>query len=145
MIGMNGKISEMNAGLGYLGMRNLERFVRRRNELFSMYQKSLEGCDSLQFQLVRDTDICTFKDMCIVFKGGHRDEVENRLRAFDVQSKRYFFPVHRMAIYRKLFGERTLEHTEHLADNSLCIPIFDALEDDAVEYVSSIIRDTVSI
>lgn len=139
MIGVNGKISEMNAGLGYLNMRSLDSFVQRRNDLFAVYREGLGGFESLQVQKVADEDLCAFKDMCVVFNGGQRDEVETALADAGVQTKRYFFPVHRMDIYVQLFGAQTLKNTEHLADNSLCLPIFNDMKISDVSYVLDVI------
>jgi len=144
MIGVNGKISEMNAGLGYLNMRSLGSFVQRRNDLFAVYRDGFGDFESLQVQKVVDGDICAFKDICVVFNGGQRDEVEASLSYAGVQTKRYFFPVHRMDIYVQMFGTQTLRHTEYLADNSLCLPIFNDMEISDVSYILDVISSTVS-
>ena len=64
---------------------------------------------------------------------------EAALAAAGVMTKRYFFPVHRMEVYRE-FTNRFLPVTDHLHERLLCIPLYHDLSDDRIDGIAGIIR-----
>ena len=68
--------------------------------------------------------------------------VETILEAAGVMTKRYFFPVHRMEVYRPLV-KRALPLTDALHDRLLCIPLYHDLPAQRIETIAQLIRATV--
>ena len=55
------------------------------------------------------------------------------------RTKRYFFPVHRMDVYRK-FARRALPATDWLRERLLCIPLYFDLPDARIDSIAQLIR-----
>jgi dTDP-4-amino-4,6-dideoxygalactose transaminase len=128
LLGMNGKISEFHAGLAYLSMQNIDSVMARRQEIAKRYREGIKG---LEFQTVRDGDLSSYKDFSILTP--KRDEVYEKLAEKGIQTKKYFFPNH-MTRYHRL-PPASLPNTEAVYDQILCIPIFNDITDEQIQYV----------
>jgi len=137
-VGINGKLSELNAALGVLTVERIEQAVERRAAIAARYRTSLADIPGLAFQHVDARDRSTYKDFALLVPG--RDALEARLAAAGIQTKRYFRPCHTMRGYRG-HATRPLPRTEETYARILCIPIFNELSDDDVDRVVSVVRD----
>src|SRR5262249_8640250 len=99
-VGLNGKLSEMNAALGYLSLELLEPAVRRRRALARYYRDQLRTVPGLRFHQAARGDRHAYKDFAILFERSEQcATVEQALKETGVETKRYFLPVHRMKAY----------------------------------------------
>jgi dTDP-4-amino-4,6-dideoxygalactose transaminase len=138
VVGINGKLSELNAALGALTIESLEVAVARRQEIAARYRRGLAGLPAIEYQEVDERDRSTYKDFAILCGHG-RDDLERRLAAAGIQTKRYFRPAHTMRAYRR-FGNRALSRTDDVADRVLCLPIFNDISNAEVDEVISHVR-----
>ncbi len=135
--GMNAKISELNAALGCLNFDQIEQAISRREEIVVRYVKNLAEVEGIGFQQVGAANRSAIKDFGIVTPYG-RDELAARLGNMGVQTKKYFFPCHRMQAFSG-FAKDQLPYTDNLYANILCLPIFNEMTDAEVDQVSEII------
>lgn len=140
-VGMNGKMSEIHAALGCLSLPTIEDVVSRRTAILSRYKHNLDGVDGVRFQHVPAGDRGVVKDVAVVFDEG-RERVERALTEAGVQTKRYFKPAHTMAAYRA-YANGPLPVTERLAEQVLCLPIFNELGADDIDHICDIVRMAV--
>jgi dTDP-4-amino-4,6-dideoxygalactose transaminase len=138
VVGINGKISELNAALGALTIETVGAAITRRQEVAARYRRDLDGLPGIGFQQVDERDRCTYKDFAILCSY-ERDGLERRLAAAGIQTKRYFRPTHTMRAYRR-FSDRPLPRTEDVADRILCLPIFNEITDAEVDEVIGHVR-----
>lgn len=135
-VGLNGKMSELNAALGWLSLGMLREGIRRRRRIARAYQSHLAG---LQFQHAADGDRHAYKDFVVIFpSAAGRVAAEAALDRAGVQTKRYFLPVHRMDAYRD-FRDVRLPVTNDLAERMLCLPMYSDLSLTRVEEISRIV------
>lgn len=141
-VGLNGKISELNAALGWLSLALLRKAVKRRRQIARLYRRLLVG---LRFQEPADGDRHAYKDFAVLFPtAGHRDAVESALTGCGVQTKRYFLPVHRMAAYAE-HAQARLPVTDDVADRILCLPIYHELPAERVRAVAAVVRKAAGL
>jgi len=139
MVGLNGKISELNAALGVLTLATVERAVARRHEIVARYQDRLRG-SGVGFQAIDVRDRSTHKDFAILCKDrDQRDRIEVALTAEQVQTKRYFRPAHAMRAYKR-YATRPLSVTDDVYERILCLPIFNELPDADVDRIAELVR-----
>ncbi len=131
MVGINGKISELNAMIGVLTSVNIDKFIKSRNQIAKRYIKNLAHV-KVKFQSCQPGSIAAFKDFCIVVE--QRDKLERFLLKNNIMTKKYFFPVHQMKAYKEYNG-LFLPNTNYLAKHSLCLPIFSHMSNDTVDTI----------
>ena len=143
LVGLNGKMSELHAALGILTLRRVEEALAVRERHIRRYRAILDHVPAISYQHVRAEDRSTFKDFALVFRDKDlRDNVDAALTASAIQTKRYFKPCHRMDAFRA-FATRPLPVTEERHDQTLCIPLFEGLEDDEIDRIATLVRESV--
>ncbi|UWQ93522.1 DegT/DnrJ/EryC1/StrS family aminotransferase (plasmid) [Rhodobacteraceae bacterium M382] len=140
--GLNGKISEMNAAMGYLSLDLLDSMILERARVAQRYRDRLAHLPTLRFQPApAPGDTRSYKDFVIVFADQTlRDAVEQALADQQIGSKRYFFPAHRMDAYRTLARVAPLDVTEDIYGRALCVPMFSDLSDADIDRIADIIE-----
>ncbi len=139
-IGLNGKMSEFHAAIALESLSLIDKFVSRRNELADLYKKRLSEIPGISFQYIDEGDLSTFKDFAIIIDqekfGMSRDKLVSMLNQEGIFPKKYFFPIHLMKAYEKVpHDAELLTHTEHIAKNIICLPIYSHMAEDTLEKI----------
>jgi len=134
-IGLNGKISELNAALGCLTLSEVEKQIKRRNSRVAFYKKSLNGVGDITFQIIPSHVRTTYKDFCILTS--KRDMLADYLKKKGIMSKKYFMPLHTMDYYRD--EKASLPITESVASRALCLPLYNTMKREDIRYVTKTI------
>lgn len=139
-IGLNGKMSEFHAAIAIESLSMMEKFVRQRNELANLYKKRLSEIPGISFQHIPEENISSFKDFSILIDtevfGMSRNELVIKLNSEGIFPKKYFFPIHLMKAYEKVkFKADKLTNTEFVANNIVCLPIYNHMNNDTLEKI----------
>lgn len=131
--GLNGRLPEINALLAKHSLNNLEVAVEVRNRMAAIYCERLGKLPGIKFQEVRPTDRSCYKDFAIVIDpdsfGLTRHELALTLRAENIETRAYYDPsAHQQSAYSQFAPAKGLPHTEMLAANILCLPIWSAMD-----------------
>ena len=139
-VGLNGKMSEMHAALGLSLLDAAREEIAARERLASVYDGLLRTVPGLGFQRVPETTEKNHAYYAIRIEaegfGLRRDEVHHALRAENIVTRRYFFPLcSENESYRQLPSARpeNLPEARRLADEILCLPLYGDLGEAAVE------------
>jgi len=142
-VGLNGKLSELNAALGWLSLDLLDEALSCRHALVERYHHALAACTEVTWQAIPPRCVHGYKDLAVRFcTRGQRAAAEAALAAAGVMTKRYFFPVHRMDAYRS-FASRPLPVTDDLHERLLCIPLYHDLSLERIDANAALIRASV--
>jgi dTDP-4-amino-4,6-dideoxygalactose transaminase len=133
--GLNGKLSELNAGLGWLSLELLPLAAAHRREQVRLYVEELSECSAVRFQHLPEDCVHGYKDFAVLFElPEQRAAAERALCERGVQIKRYFLPVHRMKAYAD-HGNVRLPITDDVYERVLCLPIFHELANEQVREI----------
>lgn len=137
--GLNGKLSELHAALGTLELDLIEPLLKQRLGLLAHYRERLG--DLVDWQQVRDSDRSTFKDLALDLRSAERRAaVQTALTDADVQSKRYFVPLHTMPTFKRFAAPWGYPNTDDLHVKLLCVPLFADLSLDDVDHICDLVR-----
>ena len=141
--GVNGKMSEFNAALGLLQLQHIGRAIERRAEIETAYRMLLAGVPGLRMLDV-PADVqrnhSYFPVLIGPGFGASRDEVYEALKAQQIMSRRYFFPlISDFPMYRGLpsAAASNLPVARATSDQVLCLPIFPSTTDADLDRVVS--------
>lgn len=128
--GINGKMSELNASLGLLQLKHIDRAIERRKEIDAIYRSQLDGIKGLK--CVQDTGesrqnhsyfpILIDSDFPI-----SRDDLYDVLKKHNIYARRYFYPlISEFPMYRGLPSAHAsnLPHATAASRQVLCLPIY---------------------
>jgi dTDP-4-amino-4,6-dideoxygalactose transaminase len=138
-VGLNGKMAEINAALGWLSLDLLPDLLKHRATQIACYQRELADCPEVSFQVTPPHCTNGYKDFAVFFQTGQqRAAAEQSLTTAGVQTKRYFFPCHRMTAHASLVRE-PLPVTDDVYERVLCLPLFHDLGVDQIRRVCRIV------
>lgn len=141
-IGLNGKISELHAGLGLLVLDLMPEEGRRRAHLAARYCEGLSEIDGLKFQKIAEgTKRNHFNFMFEIERdafGLSRDQFHEAMRAENIMTRKYFHPLcSDNESYRHLDSARAevLPNATRVTGQVVSLPLYGALADDDVDAI----------
>lgn len=134
-IGRRAIMNDLAAGIGLEQLKKLNDFIRRRGQIYTMYDNGL--MDSPVFQPI-DPPLHNL-DLSFYFywiQCPKRDELAKFLRSQQIYCTFRYYPLHR--VFKT--GD-TLPNTDYAADNTLLLPLHCNLSDSDVEMVCEKVRE----
>ncbi len=144
--GLNGKLNEIQAGMGILLLGLADMEIARRKEITMLYRDLLQNIPGIRVS--KDLDGVKHNYPYFVIRvdrseyGMSRDDLQKGLRGYNVFSRRYFYPLcSQFRCYRDLPSSRTgnLAVAEKAAEEVLALPLHGRMTNDEVEKICSII------
>ncbi len=145
MPGSNAKMSEMQALMGLLMLEHVEKIVAHRKRLYQIYKKRLKDIPGIVFSPDPSTNI-TYNYAYVPIQvdgeefGMSRDELYERLKDYNVFTRRYFYPlVTDFACYSYMTHMAPLSVAQKVAGRILNLPIYMDLQEEEVSRIADII------
>ena len=137
--GLNGRMSEIHALVGYESLLIIKNLLEKRNSQVSLYKETLNN-EYFTFQEIEENSKSTFKDFAIIpnyiESRESRDNLINYLNASGINVKVYFDPpIHTHDFYKK-YNFYNLDNTEEIKNKIICLPLFYSLQDEDILYIS---------
>ncbi|MEP3439269.1 MAG: UDP-4-amino-4,6-dideoxy-N-acetyl-beta-L-altrosamine transaminase [Hoeflea sp.] len=142
-LGLNYRLSDIQAALGTAQMGRLDNFIARRRAIAEQYDRRLSGlphirrCGADAGQRARSGHHLYVIGVDFAAVGKSRSEVMNLLRHHDIGSQVHYIPVHRQPWWEHRFLNRTdtFPAAESYYEECLSIPCFPGMSDDEVDHV----------
>jgi len=136
-VGMNAKMSEISAALGLANLVHLDTIRSNRKKAYELYQNHLNELSFIQFQHF-DPDEYNYSYMPVLLDSQERlEHIINKLSEQNIYPRRYFHPaLHTLKCFEHI---TPLPVAERVAENILCLPLYDTLSDNDIEYICSLI------
>lgn len=147
-VGMNYRLTDIQAALGLSQLRRIDRFVSRRRELARRYDDALSRLPLVLPKEQPDT-FSTFHLYVIRLK---MDQVRKVRRGiFDALRNRgigvnvHYIPVHTQPVYRKLgFSKGQFPEAEKYYEEALTLPLYPAMTDGDQDRVIKALQEVLS-
>lgn len=146
-IGLNGKMSEINAIFGLLSLNKINKIIGKLKDLSESYKDYLSGIPGIKFQKIRKDCQINHQYMPVEIIpeefGLTRDELHFVLKEDNVITRKYFYPAaHQYECYKELNFARSakLPNTDKVASQILCLPIYAALRRPDVRQICELIK-----
>jgi dTDP-4-amino-4,6-dideoxygalactose transaminase len=145
--GINGKMSEVNAAMGLLQLRHIDRVIKQRHAIDSAYRAQLQGVSGIHCVERKGAladNFAYFPVLVSAEYGLSRDGLYDKLKARGIHARRYFYPLlSDFPMYRGLPSARreNLPVATRVAQQVLCLPIYPALLPEEQQAIINIIRE----
>lgn len=149
-VGINGKMTEVEAAMGLTSLESMEEFIRHNKENYQAYREGLQNTPGVELIEYDEREHCNYQ--YIVIEIDERitsvtcSEMLEVLSAENVDARRYFSPgCHRMEPYRSYFPNAglLLENTEKLLGRVLTLPTGTAISVHEIKKVTSLITRVI--
>ena len=147
VVGINGKMNELQAAMGLAVLDCVAEEVTRRQAIIARYRERLAGVAGITLM----PEPAGVESSCQYFViridragfGASRDEVFDTLKRYNVFARKYFFPLCTdYACYSDLpsAGPGRLPVARTVVDQVLCLPLYGTLSLDVVDTICDIVR-----
>ncbi len=145
-LGINGKMSEVNAAFGLLQLRGIDAALAKRKVISDRYRAAFKDVVGLRYLEDVAGEVANYAYFPILLDEAYpidRDTLFARLRQHNIYARRYFYPLLTdFPMYRGLpsAAPNCLPVARHLASRVLCLPIFPALTEQAQDLVIHLVQ-----
>ena len=147
-IGINGKMNEVQAAMGLLQIKYVDKAIEKRKRIAEIYREGLKDVNGISFL----DDIKGVKHNYAYFPvfinereyGMSRDEVYEELNNHEIYGRRYFYPlISQFSVYKNLPSAEAenLPVAEEMSGEVICLPIYPDLDRRNVERIIYILRN----
>jgi perosamine synthetase len=146
MLGLNYRMSELQAALGRSQLRRLSESLQRRRQTFETLRAAITDLDDIEVIDATDPNAAN-SHYCLTVRlqgrwAGRRNEFVRALNSEGIgTSVHYPQPVPRMAYYQKKYGydATAFPGAEAISDGTFALPVAPHVTDDDVAYMSATI------
>lgn len=144
--GINGKMDEVRAAFGLLGLKHVNKAVEKRKQVATHYREALKGIPGISSM----EDIPGVKYNYSYFPifvdekeyGMSRDSLYEKMKENNIYGRRYFYPlISQFATYRGLdsASEKNLPVSHEIADSVICLPMHHELSKEDIQKIINLL------
>lgn len=149
LIGINGKMSELNAAIGLLQLNYIDQLIDMRSEIDNIYRKNLAGLKG--FSCLAKTGALRpnyayfpilIQQECPI----SRDHLYKELKERNIYTRRYFYPlISQFPMYEKFLSAQpdNLQVATQVSSKVLCLPIYPDLPHSKVNEICNFIKEII--
>lgn len=139
-LGINGKISELQAAMGLSVLPYMDEIIESRKNTVDFYNENLDF-SKLKGMKLRDNSKWNYSYYAIIFESEEKlNEVQKALNDQQIFPRRYFYPSLNTIPYLKGLN---MPVSESIASRVLCLPLYASLEKEEVQLISKLINSYV--
>ena len=143
--GINGKMSELNAAMGLLQLKDIDVAIAKRQKIDAYYRAALADVKGIHCLSDAGETVANYAYFPILVRPEYplsRDALFARLRENGIVARRYFYPlISDFPMYRGLpsAARSGLPVARQAADQVICLPIYPTLEPENQQRVIDLI------
>ena len=144
-IGINGKLSEINAAMGLLQLKYIDSAIANRKNIDKLYREGFKGVRGIRVMEGKSGYTPNYSYFPILVDAEYpigRDDLYEELKDHGIYARRYFYPlISNFHMYRNLpsSSPENLPVASEVAEKILCLPIYPDLEIATVNKIINLI------
>ena len=145
-LGWKYNMSNIQAALLLNQIDRIEKNLQKRQKLWALYMKELEGVDGIEFPVIRPGARSAMHLFTVWVPAKHRDTVLWRLEEKNIGVAVNFRPVHYLTYYRENFGLKKgmFPNAERIGDRVVTLPFYPSLKPAQVRYVARSLKEIMA-
>jgi perosamine synthetase len=145
-LGYNYRMTDLQAALGVSQMKKLDYFIKRRQEIATMYNEALKNVPGITVPKQLEETESGWHLYMIQLDEANRKQVFDTMRAANIGVHVHYIPVYWHPYYQNLGYEQGLcPVAEAWYKKALTLPIHPRLNDDEINYIVSILKEQISL
>jgi perosamine synthetase len=147
-IGYNFRMTDLQCAMGIVQLDKLEEIIKRKQKILALYRDLLRPLKQVTFfEPPAAAEWVPFRVPVFCMQA---HELMSFLTAKEIETRTFFYPLHRQPAFRYLLEDKTYPHSlqddyfpQAIAayDHGVCLPIFPALSESQIQYVCAMIRE----
>lgn len=143
VVGFNYRMTNLQAALGVAQLEKIDQFLRRKRRIAETYNSLLKDVKGITLPPEKPWARNSYWLYSILIDekefGVSRDKLMVELAENGVETRRFFYPIHTMPLYRKYIGASTFHVADRLSSCGINLPSSVKLEDEQIQDVVQLI------
>lgn len=144
-VGYNFSFTDVLAAIGVAQLKKFPKIAKRKNELRRLYEEQLNGVIEFTYVDERTSPVHWFVNVLTDNAGaGGAGDLADFLKAREIQTRRFFYPLHMQPCYSGSKGvnmDGNFENSEYAYNHGLSLPSAVTLKDEEVLQVCKAIKE----
>lgn len=145
VIGINGKMAEINAALGLAQLPHIKKVIAARGKIDALYRNLLSQVKGIKLWSSENNVQDNYSYFPITVEEEYplsRDELFDKFRERNIIVRRYFYPlISDFKIYKEKYPPlKNLANAKKISSEVLCLPIYPGLNNDEIIKICEIIK-----
>jgi perosamine synthetase len=140
-LGMNFRITEVQASIGLAQIAKMDKLVARRLELWKQYEEKLRNHEEITF--IKQESFSTLIPFRFIIKSRHKDRIMQHLESKGIQTRSCFYPLN-LQPQLKHYRSNDCTISKKSYDEGMCLPVHHNISDSDVEFISAAILESVN-
>ena len=136
-LGMNFRITDMQAALGIAQLNKLPKIIERRLDLWQQYETALGG--DLPLRPMKVASFSNLVPFRFAFCTSAKDAIFEHLNRHNVATRSFFYPMHKQPQLASP-ACAPCPVSETLYDEGVCLPVHAHISDEDVQYICALVR-----
>jgi UDP-4-amino-4,6-dideoxy-N-acetyl-beta-L-altrosamine transaminase len=146
LLGRNYRMTDFQAALGLSQLKKLERFIKRRQELASLYSEKLKNVSSIVLPCTKPNVRHAWHLYTILLdRKVDRNKFIASMRAKNIGVNVHYLPIYSFSYYKENFDFKPKDFsvTEDISSRIVTLPMFPKMSDEDVEDVVSAVKESI--
>lgn len=142
-LGFNYRMTDFQCALGISQLKKIDKFIERRREIVSIYNKELSGIDEIILPVEKPYVKSSWHIYYIRLKDfQRRKKLFEKLRKYNIGVQVHYTPVHLQPYYRKNFGYKVGDYpkAEEYYKSTITLPLYPKMTNNEIQYVVDILK-----
>lgn len=146
-IGINGKMNEFQAAWGIETLKIVKDEQEKRRKVAEIYKKNLSDVQWIKIPEMPNNTSNSMQYFPIIVEDNKRDEIYEKLKEFNIYSRKYFYPLcSDFGCYKNYMSANpeNLPVSHNIANAVMCLPFYGELAEndcEAIKQICKIIKD----
>jgi len=146
VVGFNYRMTNLQAALGLAQLGKIERFVERKRRIAKIYAEELSSMEGITLHPEMSWAKCVYWLYSILIDNKKmkitRDELAEKLEENGIETRKFFYPLHEMPVYRK-YTRFAYPTSSRISREGLNLPSSTKLSEEDVKYITQRIRESL--
>ncbi len=138
-VGFNYRLVNPLAAIGLAQMENLNKFIKIKQKIDSIYRKNLNKIGDIKFQKISKN--VNHNSWLFTFMTKKKDLLLKKLNSLKIQSRPLWIPMNRLPIYEKDLYVNNNDISNKIYQKCISIPSSSNLKDDQIQFILKSIKN----
>lgn len=144
-IGLNAKMNEFSAAMGVCNLKYVDKEIEKRSTVASIYRRCLKDIHGVKYLDDKPGIKHNYAYFPVIFDpsefGLTRDEVCEKLKQYNVFTRKYFYPlVTDFDCYKNYYNSSDTPIAKKASHNVLTLPIYGSLSEEEIIRICDILK-----
>ncbi|WP_282941180.1 DegT/DnrJ/EryC1/StrS family aminotransferase [Paenibacillus sp. RC67] len=147
VIGYNYRMTNIQAAIGCAQLEQAEWHIDRRIQVAGQYYENLKDCEFITLPTEKEWAKNVYWMFSAVFHSfteEQRDEVMQRLYQLGIETRPFFYPMHKLPPYQHLQPASEFPVSNRICSQGINLPSYGSLTSEDIQYISANLKQVVT-